>query len=194
MTELQKMLSGYDFDINDPELKKLTQKTRKIVHLLNILDPNYFEQQKELLKKLLGFIGNNIRLEAPFFCDFGFNIHIGDNTFIHVNCVFLDNNTITIGKNVLIAPSVHIYTTDYPVHAKKRIISTSNEEKTVVFVKMKANPVIIEDNVWIGGNSTILPGVTIGNNTTIGAGSVVTKNIPPRVLAYGNPCRVVRNL
>nr|BFF40230.1 hypothetical protein BACY1_20350 [Tenacibaculum mesophilum] len=125
-----------------------------------------------------------------FFCDYGENISIGENTFINTNCMFLDNNKITIGKNCLIAPYVQIYTATHPIKASDRIINSNNTTHYLTSTK----PVTIGDNVWIGGNSIIFPGVSIGNNVTIGAGSTVTKNIPSDVLAFGNPCEIRKKL
>lgn len=115
---------------------------------------------------------------------------IPENTFVNTNCMFLDNNTISIGKNGLIAPYVQIYTANHPLKASDWIIETGNDSRYRTFTE----PVVIGDNVWIGGSSVVFPGVTIGENVTIGAGSVVTKNIPNNVLAFGNPCEIRKEL
>ncbi|QBA64014.1 sugar O-acetyltransferase [Muriicola soli] len=127
---------------------------------------------------------------TPFYCDYGENISIGANTFVNTNCIFLDNNKITIGKNGLLAPYVQIYTAIHPLIASERIVGEGDETRYLTSTK----PVSIGDNVWIGGNTVIFPGVTIGDNVTIGAGSVVTKNIPDQVLAFGNPCEIKKKL
>nr|WP_313779654.1 sugar O-acetyltransferase [Allomuricauda onchidii] len=144
----------------------------------------------QILTELFDYKGDGVWIESPFFCDYGENISIGENTFVNTNCMFLDNNKIIIGKNGLIAPYVQIYTTDHPLKVSERIIGNGNQTRYLTSTK----PVKIGDNVWIGGNSVIFPGVTIGNNVTIGAGSVVTKNIPDNVLAFGNPCKVKKKL
>ncbi|GAA0877377.1 hypothetical protein GCM10009119_03450 [Algoriphagus jejuensis] len=141
------------------------------------------------MAELLGKKGEGVWIEAPFFCDFGKNIEIGENTFVNINCMFLDDNLIRIGRDGLIAPYVQIYTAVHPLKASESIYH--NETTTRFHTSTK--PVIIGDQVWIGGNAVICPGVTIGHNVTISAGSVVTKDIPDNVL-LGNPCRVVKSL
>jgi len=140
----------------------------------------------------LGSRGEHTQITAPFFVDYGKFIQLGNNCEINMNCVFLDCNLITIGDNALIAPGVHIYTVFHPISAKERFNSSVKEG--FPFAISKTAPVTIGNNVWIGGGSIILPGVTIGDNVTIGAGSVVTKSIPDNVLAYGNPCKVIKEI
>lgn len=190
MTEKEKMLNGDFYDSRDKELLKMYHKARALIKAYNELDSELLEQRERMLSDLLEFKGKDIWIEAPFFCDYGENISIGDNTFVNTNCMFLDNNKIVIGKNGLIAPYVQIYTASHPVRASERIVEQNHKARYRTFTK----PVTIGDNVWIGGNSIICPGVTIGNNVTIGAGSVVTKSIPDNVLAYGNPCEIKRHL
>ena len=190
MTEKDKMLKGLPYSSRDPELLSMYHKARKLIKEYNLLDSELLEKRDGLLTDLLGFKGNGVWIETPFFCDYGENISIGDNTFINTNCMFLDNNRITIGKNGLIAPYVQIYTATHPLKASERIIETEKGSSYIT----SAKPVTVGDNVWLGGNSIVFPAVTIGNNVTIGAGSVVTKDIPDNVLAMGNPCKVVREL
>lgn len=190
MTEKEKMLRGESYNSRDPELLEMYHRARKLLLKFNNLDSELLEEREEILTKLLLFKGKDVWIEAPFYCDYGEYISIGENTFINTNCMLLDNNKITIGNNVLIAPNVQIYTASHPLKASERIITKKNHAPYVTSSK----PVVIEDNVWIGGNTVILPGVTIGSNTTIGAGSVVTKNIPSNVLAFGNPCKVQKQL
>lgn len=190
MTEKENMLSGEYYNTRDPELIEMYHRARKLLHQYNSLDSTLTEERNKILDCLLDYKGENVWIEAPFYCDYGENISVGENTFINVNCMFLDNNKITIGKNGLIAPYVQIYTATHPVKAEERI--NLKEGKAPYLTSTK--PVSIGDNVWIGGNTVIFPGVTIGNNVTIGAGSVVTKDIPNDVLAYGNPCKVVKQL
>ncbi len=184
------MLNGEYYDSRDPELLKLYHKARKLLKAYNNLDSESTQEREQILNALFEFKGSGVWIETPFFCDYGENISIGENTFVNTNCMFLDNNKITVGKNGLIAPYVQIYTATHPLKASERIIEKENRSRYLTSTK----PVNIGDNVWIGGNSVIFPGVTIGNNVTIGAGSVVTKNIPDNVLAFGNPCEVKREL
>lgn len=137
----------------------------------------------ELLKKLLGKTGENLIVEPPFTCDYGYNIEVGENFYANVNLVILDGAKVRIGDNAFIAPNVGIYTAGHPLDA-------SDRNKGLEY----AYPITIGNNVWIGAGAIILPGVTIGNNVVIGAGSVVTKNIPAYSLAVGNPCRVIKRI
>lgn len=193
MTEREKMLAGLPYDGGDPELMEIWYRGKNLTREYNQCDYADRPRQKALLRELLGSMGENLQITAPFYVDYGAFIHIGENTEINMNCVFLDCNHITIGRNVLIAPGVHIYTVFHPVKAAERFPQRSAHADFDFAIGL-TRPVTIGDNVWIGGSSVILPGVEIGDNTTIGAGSVVTKSIPPNVLAVGNPCRVVREL
>lgn len=141
------------------------------------------EKRDTFIKSFLGKTGERITIVPPFNCDFGYNIEIGEDFFSNTNLTILDGAKVIIGKNVFIAPNVDIYTATHPLVVKERI-------KGIEFV----HPIIVGDNVWIGGHTVILPGVTIGDNSVIGAGSVVTHDIPANVVAVGNPCRVMRVL
>lgn len=184
------MLKGDFYNSRDSELIKMYHNARKLLQKYNNLDSELTQERERILTELFYFKGSGVWIETPFFCDYGENISIGDNTFVNTNCMFLDNNKITIGKNGLFAPYVQIYTASHPLKASDRIIGNKSNSTYLTSTK----PVIIGDNVWIGGNSVIFPGVSIGNNVTIGAGSVVTKNIPDSVLAFGNPCELKRKL
>jgi maltose O-acetyltransferase len=190
MTEKEKMLQGENYNSRDPELIGMYHRARKLIKKYNNLDSEMLEARNQTLGELLGFKGKDIWIEAPFYCDYGVNIFIGENTFINTNCMFLDNHTITIGKNGLIAPYVQIYTASHPIKASERILKHPSGTRYLT----SAKPVDIGNNVWIGGNAIIGPGVSIGDNVTIGAGSVVTCDIPDDSLAIGNPCKVVRHL
>ena len=190
MTEKEKMLEGLPYNSRDRDIIAMYHRARKLFREYNRLNSENKKRQNEILSQLLNFKGEGVWIEAPFFCDYGENISIGENTFINANCFFLDNNRITIGKNGLLAPYVQIYTAGHPLSAQERIFEREGNTHYVTFAK----PVVIGDNAWIGGNTVILPGVTIGDNVTIGAGSVVTKDIPDNVLALGNPCKVVKQL
>lgn len=189
-SNFQKMLDGESYDSRDPELLELYHRARALILDYNTCNSRDLERRNELLIQLLGKVEKGVWIETPFFCDYGVNIEIGENTFVNTNCLFLDDNKIKIGKNGLIAPYVQIYTATHPLKAADRIYQDGDSSRYHTSTK----PVTIGDNVWIGGNSVIFPGVTIGNNVTIGAGSVVTQNIPDDVLAFGNPCRVVKPL
>lgn len=190
MTEFEKMLNGEFYDPRDPELLQLYRRCRQLTGRFNMLRVEDMNKRKPLLLKLFAQIAEKVWIEPPFYCDYGANISIGSNTFINMNCVFMDSNRITIGKNVLIGPAVNIYTSSHPSSARERLVKDENGMR----FNTHARPVFIGDNVWVGGNCTILPGVTIGDNVTIGAGSVVTKNIPDNVVAYGQPCVVHRDI
>lgn len=157
---------------------------KKKIYEYNNLRPEDDEGRRKILKELLGRMGEGyFNIEPPFRCDYGYNIEIGDNFFANYNFVVLDVGKIRIGNNVQIAPNVSIYSASHPVHPETR--NTGYEYGI---------DITIGDNVWIGGSVCILPGVTIGDNAVIGAGSVVTKNIPGNVIAAGNPCRVIREI
>ena len=195
MTEREKMLAGKPYNCGDSNLMAQWHKAKSLIREYNNADSTNQERLDKILNQLLGRRGKNLWITAPFFCDYGENIFIGENSEINHNCVFLDCNKIIIGKNALIAPAVQIYTAFHPIRATERIQPAAGDNsEQMIFCKTQSAPVIIGDNVWIGGGSIVLPNVTIGNNVTIGAGSVVTKNIPDNVLAFGNPCRVIREI
>lgn len=191
-TEKEKMLAGEVYECSDPNLINRWHEARRILKEYNATDSTDKERLMSLLDQLLGSHGKNVWIAAPFFCDYGENIFLGENCEINFNCTFLDCNTITIGKNALIAPNVQLYAAYHPIKASDRL--PDDPEKGFAFCKNVSAPITIGDNVWIGGGSIVLPGVTIGNNVTIGAGSVVTRNIPDNSLAVGNPCRVIRKI
>jgi len=191
MTEKQKMLSGKNYNSRDPELLNSYHNARQLMQEYNALNSKASEKREEILQRLFKYKGEKVWIEMPFYCDYGEHISIGENTFVNTNCFFLDNNTITIGKNGLIGPYVQIYTANHPLKAEERIITAKNGATTY---RTNSKPVFIGDNVWIGGNTVIMPGVTIGDNVTIGAGSVVLKDIPSSTLAVGNPCVVIKKL
>lgn len=183
-TEKEKMLSGEIYDCGDTELITRWHKAKELQRKYNNADTLNQTEINHLLDELLGSRGENCWVSAPFFVDYGENIHLGKCIEINMNCVFLDCNRITIGDYCGIGPGVHIYTVFHPVHPAERLPDKST------FWRSQTAPVTIGNNVWIGGGSIILPGVTIGDHTTIGAGSVVTKSIPANCIAVGNPCRV----
>lgn len=157
------MLRGEFYDSRDPQLLKMYQRARKLTKEFNNLDSDQLEKRSQILSELFKFKGSGVWIEVPFFCDYGNHISIGENTFVNTNCMFLDNNTITIGKNGLIAPYVQIYTATHPLKASERIIEANNASRYLTSSK----PVTIGDNVWIGGNTVIFPGTAIGNNVEL---------------------------
>lgn len=191
MTEREKMLAGELYDCGDKELLDRWHLAKNLVREYNNIVSEDLEYKNKILNQLLGKIEKNVWITPPFYVDYGDNIYIGNNTEINMNCTFLDDNKIIIGKNCLIAPNVQIYTAFHPKNVTERL-GEIKQDGTFEFCKTYTAPVIIGDNVWIGGGVIILPGVTIGNNVVIGAGSVVTKNIPDNKIAYGNPCRVIK--
>lgn len=191
MTEKEKMLAGELYDCGDPELPALWHKAKDLARDYNRTDSADAETKDRILSEMLGSRGKNLWITAPFYVDYGVNIHFGNNCEVNMNCTFLDDNRITIGDNALIAPNVQIYTAFHPTNAKDRF-GEPRADGSFAFCKTQTAPVTIGNNVWIGGGAIILPGVTIGDNVVIGAGSVVTKDIPSDSVACGNPCRVVR--
>lgn len=194
MTEKEKMLAGEYYDAGDEELITRWHLAKKLTREYYLTDSTDKESLDKILDQLLGSKGEDVWITAPFFVDYGENIHIGNNCEINMNCVFLDCNKITIGDNSGIGPNVQIYAVTHPVNPKERLSYSTEENDAPSFWKTYTAPVTIGKNVWIAGGSVILPGVTIGDNTTIGAGSVVTKSIPANCLAAGNPCKVIKYL
>ena len=181
MNQKDRMLAGLPYKAWMDGLSQERLENRKKIFAFNHLEPDRQEEQERLLKEILGKTGEHVTIEAPFHCDYGYNIEVGENFFANYNFTVLDVAKVRIGANAQIAPNVSIYTAGHPVHPDSR---NSGYEYGIV--------ITIGDNVWIGGNVCILPGVTIGDNVVIGAGSVVTKDIPDNVIAAGNPCRIIR--
>lgn len=191
MTERDKMLAGQLYDCGDAELLAQWHKAKNLVREYNCLDSEDAAGKDRILTELLGGRGTNLWITAPFYVDYGNNIYFGNNCEVNMNCTFLDDNRIVIGDNALIAPNVQIYTAFHPTNAADRF-GPPKPDGSFSFCKTQTAPVIIGDNVWIGGGAILLPGVTVGDNVVIGAGSVVTKDIPANSVACGNPCRVIR--
>ena len=184
MTEQEKMESGLLYDASAPELLVKLQTTRNKLFELNYrLRPSQTREREQLLREILGTAPRHFNIVSPFLCDYGHNIHVGENFFAIYNCVMLDEAPITIGDNVFFGPRVGLYTPYHPIDAEVR-----NEA-------MEGGlPITIGGDVWFGGNVIVCPGVTIGDDVVIGAGSVVTKDIPSHSVAVGNPCRVIREI
>lgn len=183
MNQKERMLAGLPYKAWLDGLEEERFVCKKKLFEFNQLLPKEKDMIPRMLKNILGKTGNNIWIEVPFHCDYGWNIEVGENFFANYNLTILDVGKVTIGNNVQIAPNVSIYTAGHPIHPDSR--NTGYEYGI---------PITIGDNVWIGGNVVILPGVNIGNNVVIGAGSVVTKDIPDNMIAVGNPCKVVREI
>lgn len=192
--ELEKCLAGEWYDCHNPIFLEYKQKARLLLREYNSLEYNQKAKKTEILKEMLGSMGDNVSIGLPFICDYGCNIHIGNNVSINMNCTLVDCNKITIGNNVLIASNVQMYTATHPVELADRLTPNWDSESGEYFCRTYALPITIGNGCWIGGGVIILPGVTIGNGTVIGAGSIVTKDIPDNCLAVGNPCRVVRKI
>jgi maltose O-acetyltransferase len=182
-TEREKMLAGELYMASDEELVSMRKAARRLLHAYNTTTVGEPEMRTDILKRLFGRVGSPVEIEPPFYCDYGSNIYAGDGLYINFGCVILDCNEVHIGDKVLFGPYVQVYTAYHPTDPEVR---KSRREL--------ASSISIGNNVWVGGGAIICGGVTIGENTTIGAGSVVIKDIPPRVMAAGNPCRVIKKL
>lgn len=177
------MLSGELYDALDKELSEERLKARLLIKSLNESREDMADERRGILKELLPNTGGNLWIQPPFYCDYGSNIEIGESVFFNFNCVILDVAKVTIGSRTLLGPNVQIYTATHPLNYKMRASGLE-----------MGKPIIIGEDVWIGGSAVLCPGVTIGDRCVIGAGSVVTKDIPEDVFAAGNPCKVIRTL
>ena len=180
-SEKEKMLEGKLYKAFGDELFKERQYAKELIFQFNSLPPSEIDKRNRIIKKLFYTTGEKYFIEPPFRCDYGYNISIGNNFYSNYNLIILDCAKTEIGDNVLIGPNVAIYTAGHPLHYDLR-----NQEYEF------ALPIYIGNNVWIGGNAVINPGVRIGDNSVIGSGSVVTRDIPSGVVAAGNPCKVLR--
>lgn len=187
MTEKEKMLCGTFYDTRDSELRHLSNRAKDLMRIYNNLPAENMELRNQIIHLLLGFCGENARVNQPIWVDYGCNISLGAGSLINMNCTLLDTGRIIIGENVLIGPDVKVYTAVHPVSADERVYT---DKAGYSAIRTQTAPVVIGNNVWIGGGAILLPGVTIGDHTVIGAGSVVTKSIPEKAVACGNPCVV----
>ncbi len=184
MTEKEKRDSGFLYNANyDEELLSEIALCNDLCHEFNMLKPSARKEQEIILKKIFGSMGNNVAVNTPFWCDYGYNTSVGDYFFANHNCQILDGARVTFGNHVFVAPNCLFTTAEHALDAQQR-----NEGLEV------ALPITVGNNVWIGAGTTVLGGVIIGDNTVIGAGSVVTENIPSNVVAVGVPCRVLRKI
>ena len=181
-SEKEKMLSGELYDPLDEQLVAERTKARLLIKELNYSGEDELEKRDSILKQLLPNAGIGLWLQPPFYCDYGTNIKLGEKVFFNFNCVVLDVALVTIGSRTIFGPNVQIYTATHPLHYLERASGLES-----------GKPISIGDDVWVGGSAVICPGVKIGNRSIIGAGSVVTKDIPDDVIAAGNPCRIIRH-
>ena len=183
MTEKEKSHAGLLYQPGDPELAADRDITVQKLYAYNNMHPLERDARRAAIRDLLGAVGRDCTVEQPLFCTYGYNVTLGDNCFLNVNCKLMDSGKITIGNNVFIAPNVCLITEEHAMDVEQRLAGLEY-----------AHPVTIGDNVWLCTGVLVLPGVTIGENSAIGAGSVVTKSVPPGVVAAGVPCRVMRNI
>lgn len=184
MSEKEKRMLGQLYNAaNDKELQKELYKAKDLCYEYNKILPSKLEERKRQMKKILGSTKENFVIEQPFMCDYGYNIEIGEDFYANHNLVILDGNQVKFGDHVFIAPNCGFYTAGHPIDFKQR-------NKGLEYAK----PIEVGNNVWIGGNVVVLPGVKIGDNCVIGAGSVVVKDIPENSIAVGNPCKVIRKI
>lgn len=181
--EWEKMLSGEVYEAVHPQFQLMLKQTRVRVREFNDLDPNDLPALDACIRAILGSAGKQLHVNQPFRCDYGCNIHVGDDVFVNFNFTVLDEAPVTIGNHVFIGPNVSIYTACHPTDPDERRDG-----------REWAKPVTIGNDVWIGGGATILPGVTVGDGAVIAAGAVVTRDVPARTIVGGNPARVIKDL
>jgi maltose O-acetyltransferase len=182
-TEREKMVAGSAYDPNDPELVAARLRARALCARLAALSPYAPEAERQALVAELFGAPTDAYVTPPFFCDYGTHVTLGRKVYFNFNCVILDVAPVTIGDRVLFGPAVQVYTATHPMDARTRALGIES-----------GRPVVIGDDVWLGGGAIVCPGVTIGARTVIGAGAVVTRDVPADTFAAGNPCRVVRAL
>ncbi len=183
MTEKEKMLNGKPYLSFGEGLFEERQAAKELLFDFNASRPSEFQKRNGIIKQLLGKTGATFFIEPPFFCDYGYNISLGENFYANTHCVILDCAKVAIGDQVMLGPNVNLFTAGHPLHHVPR-------SQGIEY----AFPIVIGNYVWIGGGVIVTPGVTIGDKSVIGAGSVVTRDIPPNSIAVGNPCRVIREI
>lgn len=183
-TEKEKMLAGKIYDANyDQELIDARADAKELCYDFNHARPSEEAKRQDIIRQLLGKTGKEFEITGPFYCDYGFNIEIGENFYANHNLVILDGAKVTFGDNVFVAPDCGFYTAGHPLDADRR-------NKGLEYAK----PITVGNNVWFGGGVKVMPGVTIGDGAVIGGGSVVTKDIPANMIAFGNPCKPIREI
>lgn len=183
MTEKEKMLKGQRYDSADPQLIEERRHARLLFQKINRMGEEQKEERDQLFYNLVGSAGPGLFIEPPFYCDYGYNIHLGEKVFMNYNCCILDVMEVRMGNNVLLGPKVQIYTATHPMDAASR--ATWLEY---------AKAITIGNDVWIGGGAIICPGVNIGNGVVVGAGAIVTKDVPDNVFVAGNPARIIKEI
>ena len=182
-TEKEKMLNGDRYDAGDPQLVAERERARDLTRRYNDTAPSDREARRELLAELLGSLGDDCEIEPPFRCDYGYNVHVGENFYANVDCVVLDVCRVDFGDNCQLGPGVHVYTATHPLDASERIEG-----------REYGKPVTVGDNVWVGGRAVLNPGVTVGDDAVVASGAVVTDDVPEGVVVGGNPATVVKEL
>ncbi len=182
-TEKEKMLAGELYNASDSHLKTERRHTRSLLKKYNDSEDEQTLLRKEILRELIGGYNKRLYIEPPFYCDYGSNISVGEDVYFNFNCVIMDANKVSIGARTRFGPNVHVYAATHPMAYQIRAESLE-----------LGKPIIIGEDVWVSGSVIICPGVTIGDRTVIGAGSIVTKDIPSDCFAAGNPCKVIREL
>lgn len=190
-TELEKCMAGETFTC-DNSTTAIALRAKRILRQLNACDYSDDESQTRILRELFGSVGDYVHVDIDFHCEYGKNIHVGNNVIINMNCTFVDNNRIDIGNRVLIASDVKMYTATHSTDPSVR--NHSSNPNPAFWCNTYSRPIRIEDEVWIGGGAIILPGVTIGKGSVVGAGAVVTRDIPPYSVAVGSPARVIKKI
>jgi maltose O-acetyltransferase len=193
-TERDRMVAGEDYDSRDPALLAMAHRARALLSAFAAAPSTDGMARRAILVELLGYVGEGVWVEPPFFCDYGAQISLGDDTFVNTGCVFLDSAEIRIGSGGLFGPGVQLLTVTHPLRAADRVVPARERAAGRAPYRTSALPIRIGANAWIGAGTIVLPGVTIGDNVTIGAGSVVTADVPSDTLALGAPCRVQRSL
>lgn len=188
------MIDGEPYNTRAPERLALAHRARALLATFSALPSTESAARDATLRELFASVGTGVWIEPPFFCDYGVNISIGDDSFVNVNCVFLDGAAISIGANVLVGPGVQLLTVSHPISATERIVPREMRSQHQAPYVTHARPIVVGDGAWIGAGSIVMPGVKIGANAVIGAGSIVTNDLPPDCLAFGQPCRVQRSL
>ncbi len=182
-SEKEKMLNGELYDADDPQLAAERVRARDLTRRYNRTAADDADERRELLEELLGSLGDDCEIEPPFQCDYGYNLHVGENFYANFDCVVLDVCRVEVGRNCQMGPGVHVYTAIHPLDAAER---TAGPEY--------GKPVTVGDDVWIGGRAVLNPGVSVGDGSVVGSGAVVTDDVPDGVVVQGNPATVVKEL
>jgi maltose O-acetyltransferase len=188
------MLAGDEYNCHDPELSQMAILARRRVAAFCAMDPGDEEGRFELLQEIFGHVESGVRIESPFYADYGVHTSIGHDTFINVNFMLIDDAPVSIGNRCLFGPAVQLVTAKHPLRASDRRTAVDDVAAGSAMWRTMSAPISVGDDVWLGSGVIVLPGVTIGDRSTVGAGSVVTDDIPPDCLALGAPAKVVRSL